>query len=80
MYSAVKLEPGFSFHYFKSVHTKFCLFSLSTSFFSPVDLLFIVFSQDLRFYMKEMLGFSDQELKAMLLATPKVYLSGMYTV
>lgn len=48
--------------------------------FSPVDLLFIVFSQDLRFYMKEMLGFSDQELKAMLLAAPKVYLSGMYTV
>ncbi|XP_076462349.1 transcription termination factor 3, mitochondrial-like [Babylonia areolata] len=31
--------------------------------------------KDTRFYVKEMLGFSDRELKAMLLAAPKVFLS-----
>ena len=46
-----------------------------------VTVMIIVCSQDLRFYMKEMLGFSEQELKAMLLATPRVYLSGtVYSV
>ncbi|KAK7100151.1 hypothetical protein V1264_023144 [Littorina saxatilis] len=34
--------------------------------------------KDIRFYMKEMLGFSDKEQKAMLLATPRVYLSSKH--
>ncbi|KAL8576535.1 hypothetical protein ACOMHN_003093 [Nucella lapillus] len=31
--------------------------------------------KDLRFYMKDMLGFSDSELKTMLLAVPRVFIS-----
>lgn len=82
LYSAISLTPSCFL-----ACPPYWVYSLASKLSSPwIDevamqivskcLSVCVFFQDVRFYIEEFLGFSDKEQKAMLIYSPKMYLSG----